>query len=125
MARSVSVIRAALESDSQYATLTRNVNGLDEELTSSERSALLDEWAIAINLQELDEDATTTGGETVNYGNLRRESYPDIGDQLDAIYKWILAGGGSVTGNASDPADTITGMIGRITDVKNRIRKPS
>lgn len=49
------------------------------------------------------------GGQTV-YTSARKEAYPEIGDQLDMIYKDMVAGG--------------TSFVDAISNIKNSIPKP-
>lgn len=57
MAETLADIRARLEADPQYATLTRHVNGVVETLDAAERGALLDEWAANERQRQLDTEA--------------------------------------------------------------------
>lgn len=59
MAQTLAEIRAALDADPQYATLTESVNGEAVPLSPAERNARLDEWASNERQRQLDAEAET------------------------------------------------------------------
>lgn len=54
---------------------------------------------------------------SVNYQQKRRMAYPEIADQLDAIWKWLAANPGAMPPETAD-------MLARVQAVKNEIPKP-
>ena len=54
-------------------------NGLEEELTASEKENILNEWAENERARQLDEEAN-------GYKEARQMAYPSIEDQLDEIF---------------------------------------
>jgi hypothetical protein len=74
---------------SANATLNKNVNGVQIQLTTDEYNALIDEWATNAEAQDVRDNIVTNGGSHADYKNIRKEAYADLGDwgdQLDMIY---------------------------------------
>ena len=71
---------------SANSKLTKMVNGVQIELSTSEYNATINEWAQA-NKDKEDEDAIIAdGGASANYKNIRRNAYPSFEDQFDDMY---------------------------------------
>ena len=77
------------------ATLNKNVNGVQIQLTTDEYNAQIDEWATNAEAQDVRDAIVSGGGSHADYKNIRKEAYlkelGDWGDQLDMIYADIDA----------------------------------
>jgi len=80
---------------SANATLNKNVNGVQIQLTTDEYNAQIDEWATNSAADDVRNAIVSGGGSHADYKNIRKEAYSkdlgDWGDQLDMIYKDIDA----------------------------------
>ena len=80
---------------SANATLNKNVNGVQIQLTTDEYNAQIDEWATNAAAQDVRDAIVSGGGSHADYKNIRKEAYGkdlgDWGDQFDMIYKDIDA----------------------------------
>ena len=72
------------------ATLNKNVNGVQIQLTTDEYNAQIDEWATNAAEQDVRDNIVTNGGSHADYKAIRKQAYidsvGDIPDQLDYIY---------------------------------------
>tara|TARA_R110002020_G_scaffold347402_3_gene561083 strand:- start:372 stop:725 length:354 start_codon:yes stop_codon:yes gene_type:complete len=89
---------------SQHSSLTKNVNGVNVTLSSSEYDATIDEWATANAATDVRNALIASGGASADYANLRTDpliagSYPSIADQLDKLYHDIDDGKLDKTGS--------------------------
>ncbi len=75
---------------SANATLNKNVNGVQIQLTTDEYNAQIDEWATNAAAQDVRDNIVTNGGSHADYKAIRKQAYidsvGDIPDQLDYIY---------------------------------------
>ena len=75
---------------SANATLNKNVNGVQIQLTTDEYNAQIDEWATNAAAQDVKDNVIADGGSHADYKEIRKskyiESVGDIPDQLDYIY---------------------------------------
>ena len=72
-------------------TLRKSVNGVSEQLGSSEYEATIDEWATVDAAKDVRNALIASGGASTDYASLRTDSmvagsYPSISDQLDKLY---------------------------------------
>jgi len=67
-------------------SLTKMVDGVKVDLTTTEYNKTIDEWAKASFDQEIAANIKENGGKSPNYAQYRVEAYPSIGDQLDMQY---------------------------------------
>ena len=72
-------------------TLRKSVNGVSEQLGSSEYEATIDEWATVDAAKDVRNALIASGGASADYASLRTDSmvagsYPSISDQLDKLY---------------------------------------
>nr|BAR25893.1 hypothetical protein [uncultured Mediterranean phage uvMED] len=74
MAQSLEVIKASFD-----APTHKIVNGVQVELSASEKENILNEWAENERARQLDEEAN-------GYKEARKIAYPSIEDQLDEIF---------------------------------------
>ena len=74
MAQSLEVIKASFD-----APTHKIVNGVQVELSASEKENILNEWAENERARQLDEEANS-------YKEARKIAYPSIEDQLDEIF---------------------------------------
>lgn len=81
------------------------VNGVEIELSPEEHAEIVSEWES--NRQEF------LG---VKYKKQRRANYPDIGDQLDVIWKYLA--------NNHELDEKAKMMYNKILDIKNQFPKP-
>jgi hypothetical protein len=94
-----------------HPKLTKMVDGVSIELTSTEYDKTIDDWAVASYGQEVENKLREDGGETSNYVYYRVEAYPSIGDQLDMQYH--------------DSVNGTTTWKDAIAAVKTKYQKPS
>lgn len=81
------------------------VNGIEVELTTEEHIATVEEW-----------EKNKAEYFAIKYKLDRKKSYPEIGEQLDAIWKFIAT---------LDPLDENTKiMYNKIVDIKQKFPKP-
>ena len=85
MARSLNTIKAQLKTD--HPTLKSDGRVFDEE----EYNETINAWADEIRANEIDQ-------ETNGYKYVRKETYPEIAEQLDLLYHDMTAGKGDKTG---------------------------
>ena len=75
---------------SANATLNKNVNGVQIQLTTDEYNAQIDEWATNAAAQDVRDNIVTNGGSHADYKAIRKNAYisalGDAYDQLDYIY---------------------------------------
>jgi len=88
----------------KHSSLTRNVNGVTETLSSSEYNATIDEWATNSAARDVRNELIANGGQSADYASFRTDSmvdgsYPSIGDQLDMLFHDITNGKLGKTGN--------------------------
>ena len=100
----------------QHPTLRRMVNGVYEELSTSEYEAKIDEWATISAAQDIYATVDSAGGAHVKYAQLRTDArcnheveegescaevhgYPRIPDQLDMLFHDITDGKLDETGS--------------------------
>ena len=95
----------------QNSSLTKMVDGVSIDLTTTEYNDTIDGWAQASFDQEVEKALIADGGESANYAQYRRDAYPSIGDQLDMQYK--------------DAANSTTTWRDAIAAVKTKYAKPS
>ena len=87
-----------------HPTMTRQVNGVRETLSDSERNAKIDQWATVNAATDVRNALIASGGASADYANLRTDlliagSYPSISDQLDKLYHDIDDGKLDKTGS--------------------------
>ena len=80
-----------------HSSLTKNVNGVNETLSSSEYEATIDDWATANAATDVRNALIASGGESADYAQFRTDptsgyGYKPIPEQLDLLYKDIAAG---------------------------------
>jgi len=75
---------------SANATLNKNVNGVEIQLTTDEYNAQIDEWATNAAEQDARDAIVSGGGSHADYKAIRKNAYisalGDAYDQLDYIY---------------------------------------
>ena len=92
-------------------TLSKMVDNIVIVLDTDEYNATIDEWAQIAYDQEQEEDISENGGASSDYAFYRqRYGYPDLGEQLDMMYK--------------DQINDTTTWRDSITAIKNKYRKP-
>jgi len=74
----------------ENATLKKNVNGTEVQLTTDEYNAQIDEWATNAAAQDAKDTVIADGGSHADYKAIRKDAYisalGDAYDQLDYIY---------------------------------------
>ena len=86
------------------SSLTKNVNGVTETLSSSEFNATIDEWATNSAATDARNELIANGGASADYASFRTDSmvagsYPSIPDQLDMLFHDITDGKLGKTGS--------------------------
>ena len=84
--------------------MTRQVNGVRETLSDSERKTKIDQWATVNAATDVRNELIANGGESADYASFRTDSmvdgsYPSIPDQLDMLFHDITNGKLDETGS--------------------------
>ena len=88
----------------KHSSLTKNVNGVSETLSSSEYNTTIDRWATNKVATDVRNELIANGGQSADYASFRTDSmvdgsYPRIPDQLDMLFHDITNGKLDETGS--------------------------